>query len=378
MFYLYFLFQLIGIMILSPIRWSINLIVRQLWEPFEFNHKVFKEEPKEYLEPYANRLKEKLIGNIDKITKAGDSAKFVSMLLVATNDEKVKKAFKSYVKDGKFYRKVGQITKKAFSGDMFAGYSYALLHLFYGREFEKDKNFRNEIIKTFENSLFRKPYLQLKSHSETSDRGYLLRWFFMNAGHFLAILVLLQLLYRLTKKRKYQVYYYLIFPIAAIDILINPTFAIRYKNYRYMQWYYVHSNFLYYYTLYKLTHNPIYMYAMKFIYNRFYFNPEFAALLEADVKIPFLYMTDYTHQSKEENQKAEKIFAKRTVKNLKNLLRGKPAEYEEYTQILPPRVRKNDYQWEKAMDWNQWKETELSGIDFLHIYYLGEKYIWIF
>ncbi|WP_456400121.1 hypothetical protein [Persephonella sp.] len=378
MFYTYFLFQLFLIVLLSPIRWTINLIVRQLWEPFEFNRKVFKEDPKEYLKPYADKLKEKLIGNIDKITRAGDSAKFISILLVATNNEKVKNAFKSYVKDGKFYRKPGQITKKAFSGDMFAGYSYALLHLFYRREFESDLYFKKEIIEALDNSIFQKPYLQLKSYSKTADRGYLLRCFFMNAGHFLPVLVSLQLLYKLTEKRKYKVYYYLIFPIAAIDILINPTFAIRYKNYRYMQWYYVHSNFLYYYTLYKLTSNPIYMYALKFIYNRFWFNPEFAALMEKDPDTPLLYMTDYTHQSKEENQKAERILTKRKVKNLKNILRRKPAEYEEYTQILPPRARKNDYQWEKAMDWNEWKETELSGIDFLHIFYLGEKYIWVF
>jgi hypothetical protein len=92
--------------------------------------------------------------------------------------------------------------------------------------------------------------------------------------------------------------------------------------------------------------------------------------------IPHLHLIDYTFQSKEENQKAKSIYQKRKVKNLKNIIRRKKADYEEFTQVLPPRARKNDYQWEKSMDWNEWKETELSGIDFLHVYYLLEKNGW--
>ena len=375
MFYLYFISQLLGIILLSPIRWGINFLVRFLWTDFKFNISNLKHSPKTNISEFAKQTRERLISNLDKIVYAGDSAKFISMLLVATDDEKVYKTFKSYIKDGKFYRKPGLITKKSFSGDMFAGYSYALLHLLYRRKLDEDIEFKNELIKAFQSAIFEKPYLQFKSYSKTADRGYLLRWFFMNAGHFLPLLTLLQLQYRLTKAKKYLALYYLIFPVAFIDILINPTFAIRKGKYRYMQWYYVHSNFLYYYTLYRLTSNPIYKYAMKFIYNRFWFNPEFAAIMGV-VDIPELHLFDYTYQSEAENKKANVQFRKRKVKNIKDILRRRPAEYEEFEEILPPRARKNDYQWEKAMDWNEWKETELSGIDFLHVYYLLEKRGW--
>ncbi|SNZ08869.1 hypothetical protein SAMN06265182_1402, partial [Persephonella hydrogeniphila] len=47
--------------------------------------------------------------------------------------------------------------------------------------------------------------------------------------------------------------------------------------------------------------------------------------------------------------------------------RGRDAEYEEYEYIVPPRFRKNDYQWEKALDQTEWKDTPLAGIDFLHV-----------
>ncbi|SNZ07679.1 hypothetical protein SAMN06265182_0963, partial [Persephonella hydrogeniphila] len=47
--------------------------------------------------------------------------------------------------------------------------------------------------------------------------------------------------------------------------------------------------------------------------------------------------------------------------------RGRDAEYEEYEYIVPPRFRKNDYQWEKALDQAEWKDTPLAGIDFLHV-----------
>ncbi|RUM51121.1 MAG: hypothetical protein DSY47_00090 [Hydrogenothermus sp.] len=327
----------------------------------KLNHKA-----KVNLKEFAKQTRERLINNIEDLVFHGDSAKFLSLLLVSTNDEKVLKAFKSYIKDGKFFRKPGVITKKAFSGDMFAGYSYALLDLFYKRELDKDPEFKNELIKVLENSIFKKPYFQIKSYSKTADRGYLIRWFFANAGHFLPVLTLLQLLWRLTRKRKYLLFYYAIFPIAALDIIINPTFAIRFKNYRYMQWYYIHSNFLYYQTLFKMTGNPVYLYGMKFMHRRFPFNPEFAAVM-GDFETAYMHLTDYTYQSKEHNKKAELKFKKRIVKNLKDVIRRRPAEYEEFTEILPPRTRKNDYQWEKSMDWNEWKDTPLAGIDFLHV-----------
>ncbi len=375
MFYLYFFLQYLGILLLSPIRWSLNFAVRFLWTGFTFNISNLKHSPKTNLSDFAEQTKERLISNIDKIIYAGDSAKFVSILLVATDSDKVCQAFKSYIKDGKFYRKPGIITRKNFSGDMFAGYSYALLHLLYRRKIDEDAEFKEELIKAFQSAIFEKPYLQFKSYSETSDRGYLLRWFFANAGHFLPLLTLLQLQYRLTKEKKYLALYYIVFPIAFVDILVNPTFTVRIKNYRYMQWYYVHSNFLYYYTLYKLTSNPVYKYAMKFIHERFWFNPEFAAIMGA-IDIHELHLFDYTYQSEAENKKANVQFRKRKVKNIKDILRRRPAEYEEFEEILPPRARKNDYQWEKAMDWNEWKETELSGIDFLHVYHLLEKKGW--
>ena len=375
MFHLYFVIQFLVIVLLSPVRWGINLLVRNLWTDFKFDISNLKDPPKMSISEFAKQTRDRLISNLDRIIYAGDSAKFISMLLVATDDEKVYKAFKSYVKNGKFFRKPGIITKKAFSGDMFAGYSYALLHLLYRRKLDEDIEFKNELIETFKNSLFKKPYFQFKSHSKTSDRGYLFRWFFANAGHFLPFLTLLQLQYKLTKEKKYLVLYYLISPIAFVDILINPTFAIRKGKYRYMQWYYVHSNFLYYYTLFRLTGNPVYKYAMDFIHKRFWFNPEFSILLGYDA-VPKWCLIDYTYQSKKEHYLVEKIFPKRKVKNIKDIIRRRPAEYEEFTQILPPRTRKNDYQWEKAMDWNEWKETDLSGIDFLHVYYFLERRKW--
>ena len=113
MLYVYFFLQLIILSLLSPFRWGFNFVVRNLWMNLKFNVSNPKHTPKTELSKFAKQTRKKLVANIDEITRAGDSAKFVSMLLVATNDKNVLEVFKSYIKDGKFFRKPNLITKKA-------------------------------------------------------------------------------------------------------------------------------------------------------------------------------------------------------------------------------------------------------------------------
>ena len=369
-FTVYFLFYLLGIILLSPVRWTINLIARHLFTPFRYKTEIFDNTLKD-LGAAAFKIHEKLKENIEKIKQRGDSAKFVGLWYVATRDKEVLELLKEYVKGGVFHRKPGQKTKKNFSGDMFAGFSYAVMHAYFSRDI--DEEFKKDLLKALKSSIFEKPYLTLKSNSEKQDRGYLLRPFFMNAGHFLPLLTALQLLIKLDDSKKnrivYRLLYGLVLLVAAPDMIINPTFFIREGKLRYAQWYYVHSCFLYYRVLYTLTGNPIYRRAFRFIYKRFPFNPDFAGL-EGDKEAVKLWLNDYLSSDKS-NPYAQ---MKQTVYNLKDLVRRKPAEYKEYPFILPPRFRKNDYQWEKALDQDEYKETELSGIDFLHAYYLLKRW----
>jgi len=346
MFYLYLFLHTFIIVLLSPIRWSLNTIVRFTWKPaFQFKPELFKntDVSLDDLEKKADEIHNNLKKNINKIKNAGDSVKFISIWYVATGDKDVLDLIKKYIKDGKLNRKADTTTNKNFSGDMWAGLSYMLTEMYFSREIDIEKDFKEEIIKALDNALFEKPYLIFKSNSRKQDRGYLLRWFFANSGHFLPILILLQLMYKLTRKRKYLYLYHAIFPVAAIDILINPTFAVALGRNQYLQWYYIHSNFLFYYSLYRLTGSRIYKYALNFLYKRFWFNPDFAGLL-GKKNIVLLWAKDY-------------------------ILR-KATEY--YSKvIIPPRCRRNDYQWEKALNGNEYKyNSHLAGIDFLHLIYL--------
>jgi len=358
MFYLYFLSQLIGIILLSPLRWTLNFVVRFLWKDIKFDFSVFKSEPSTSIHKYTELIKLKLKSNINKIIKHGDSAKFVSLL--ALYDDDFIPAFKGYIKDCKFYRKQYIKDKGNFSGDMFAGYSYAFYRLYL--KCKLDKEFIGNFKCVLEKSLFDEPYLTFKSECDKYDRGYLLRWFFGNAGHFLPLLTTLQLLHLLTKEVKYKALYWLVFPIAFVDILVNPTFFIRIGNLRYSQWYYVHSNWLYYRTLYTITKSWIYKYALSFIKRRFWFNPEFTS----DCSILYLWLTDYTHRNKKPKSiPIEKI----KVYNIKDLIRRKKKPYYyEYTKIVPPRFRWNDYQWEKDLLSDEWNYSILSGIDYIVVY----------
>ena len=315
------------------------------------------------LEISAKEIHERLLKNIDRIKQKGDSAKFVGLWYVATGDKEVLKLLKEYIKGGIFHRKPGQKTKKNFSGDMFSGIVYAEV---FGNT---DKEFKKGLLKALKSSIFEKPFLTLKSNSENIDRGYLLRPFFMNAGHFLPLLTALQLLIKLDCSRKnrliYRLMYALVLTVAAPDIIVNPTFFIRIGKFRYEQWYYVHSCFLYYYVLYTLTKNHLYKRAFRFIYKRFPFNPDFAGF-EGIKDVVKLWLNDYLSQDKINPYK----HTKQTVYNIKNLIRKKPAKYKEYSFILPARFRKNDYQWEKALNNDEYNLSVLSGIDFLHAYYL--------
>jgi len=101
MFYAYFLFQLFLIILLSPIRWTINLTARFLWKPeFKFKPELFKSSDKN-LKEHANQIHEELKTKIEKIKNAGDAVKFISIWYVATKDKEVLELVKSYIKDGK-------------------------------------------------------------------------------------------------------------------------------------------------------------------------------------------------------------------------------------------------------------------------------------
>ncbi len=364
MFYIYFLSQMLFLIILSLVRWTINTVARFLWEPFEFDESLFKQKEKEDLKEHYQKIRARLIKNIETIEIRGDSAKFVGLWVASENTKETEKLFKSYVKDGYFLRKPGypEENTKSFSGDMWAGYFAGLVSLYYRRTIDED--YKKELIKAIDNAIFTRPFFQFKTPNGKGNRGYLLRWFFMNAGHFLPLLSMCEIAYKLTRNKKYKLLYLAVLPVAFIDILIYPTFFIRFKRLRYSQWYYVHSNFTYYYYLYKLTGNPIYRYGYKFIYKRFYFNPEFAALT-GNKEIALLFLKDYTHKNKEPIP-VEQI----RVKNLKDLIRGKKADYLEFKKILPPRVIQNDYLWEKPFNEIQYYETPLAGIDFIRVYSL--------
>jgi len=371
MFYLYLFLHTFIIVLLSPIRWSLNTIVRFTWKPaFQFKPELFKntDVSLDDLEKKADEIHNNLKKNINKIKNAGDSVKFISIWYVATGDKDVLDLIKKYIKDGKLNRKADTTTNKNFSGDMWAGLSYMLTEMYFSREIDIEKDFKEEIIKALDNALFEKPYLIFKSNSRKQDRGYLLRWFFANSGHFLPILILLQLMYKLTRKRKYLYLYHAIFPVAAIDILINPTFAVALGRNQYLQWYYIHSNFLFYYSLYRLTGSRIYKYALNFLYKRFWFNPDFAGLL-GKKNIVLLWAKDYIKKP----DRCEKIWRENVAefKNLKDLLRLRKATEYYSKVIIPPRCRRNDYQWEKALNGNEYKyNSHLAGIDFLHLIYL--------
>ncbi len=369
MFYLYFVLQYFLLILLSPIRWLINLTARFLWDDFNFDlSKFIKVDPKEIIE-FAEKTEEKLLNSIDEIGKHGDGCKFVGMWRAVSDKEEVDNLFKSYVKDGLFLRKPKNPAleeKGNYSGDMWAGYVYGLTNMYLKGELQKDKEYVKELKKAIDKALFNKPYLQFKSHYKKIDRGFLFRWFFSNAGHFLPILSMTEIAYKITGKLKYKILYLLIFPLAFFDIVINPTFAIRKGKYRYMQWYYVHSCFIKYWSLYQLTKNPVYKYSMNFIYKRFWFNPDFAKLMKKKF-ITYVWASDYTKQSITEHNKINALFKKQKVKNIKNILRRKPADYEEYTEIIPPRFRRNDYQWEKPLNEAEFNNSHVSGVEFLHI-----------
>jgi len=89
MFYLYFFLQLLGIALLSPVRWAVNFFVKYMWKDFEVDLKKFKIQHKTDLQTYAEQIKERIIKNLDKIMLSGDSAKFIAMLTVSSDDEKV-------------------------------------------------------------------------------------------------------------------------------------------------------------------------------------------------------------------------------------------------------------------------------------------------
>ncbi|SNZ11931.1 hypothetical protein SAMN06265182_2138, partial [Persephonella hydrogeniphila] len=157
MFYLYFALQYFLIVLLSPIRWTVNLIVRNLWEPYKFKKDLFNQSPDlslDLLKEEAKKIHENLKSNIENIKNRGDSAKFVSIWWVATRDPDVYNLLKSYVSNGKFYRKPGKTTRKSFSGDMLAGFLYALTEMWFSRDLDNDKQFAEELIKAFKASLF--------------------------------------------------------------------------------------------------------------------------------------------------------------------------------------------------------------------------------
>ncbi|WP_457641442.1 hypothetical protein [Persephonella sp.] len=358
----FFLTYLLFLLITAPVRLTINFIARHLFQKFKFKPELFDTKEKD-LGISAKAIHERLLKNIDRIKTKGDSAKFVGLWYVATGDKEVLKLLKEYVKGGIFHRKPGQTTDKNFSGDMFSGIAYAEV---FGNT---DEEFKKDLLKALKSSIFEKPFLTLKSSSNKIDRGYLLRPFFLNAGHFLPILTALQLLIRLDDSKKnrviYRLMYALVLTIAAPDIIVNPTFFIRIGKFRYEQWYYVHSCFLYYRVLYTLTKNPLYRRAFRFIYERFPFNPDFAGF-EGVEYIVMLWLNDYLSGDKINPFK----HSKQTVYNIKDLIRRKPAKYKEYSFILPARFRRNDYQWEKALNNDEYNLSVLSGIDFLHAYYL--------
>jgi len=110
---------------------------------------------------------------------------------------------------------------------------------------------------------------------------------------------------------------------------------------------------------------------MDFIYGRFWFNPDFAGLI-SDKDMVLLWAEDYTKKP----DRCQKIWEENITefKNLKNMLRfRKSTEY--YSKVvIPPRCRRNDYQWEKALNGNEYNySSHLAGIDFLHLIYLLEK-----
>lgn len=374
MWIFYFFLNCLGIIFLSPIRWSVNLIVRFLFKKdiLELDEGLFKKEPAKDLKDYAKEAHEELLSKIDKMKYNSDAVKFISLWYAATKDKKVFDFINKYItEDGYFLRTLdGRESKRGnFSGDMYAGLSYMITRMY----MDKDENLTKEFVQKFEKAIKKtltdKPYGVFKSKGfDEIDRGYFFKWFFSTAGHFLPYMITMKLLYKLTGKIRYNLLYFLVFPVVMVDILIDPTFVILTNKLVYLQWYFIHSNFLYYYSLYNLTENPLYKYGMWFIYKRFPYNPDFAGLYAKDEKMLKIWLRDYTHQF--ETVKTDESLYKDLIHIKKTFKSKKIVKERVYTRILPPRCRNNDYQWEKELNSQHNKYSVFNKIDYLHAYRL--------
>ena len=283
-YYLFvFLFLLVDIVVLQPVKVIASLIIRCLWWP-SFKVTNTYDKNTEYNEiksiKYANFIKKVKNYDHSALLEDGDGFKFLSYLYTVEkyagyNNNKLNDDLKSYMDEhgvigrhpvGNEKRK----TAKCFSGDMLSGLLYYMSYdlMINNSKDDIDKRIFNidiNILKTFFfNTIFgmkdwkgrfKMPFRfeTPNEEEESDDRGSIYPIYTM-APNMVRLLAFVKCAYLYTKEKKYNFLYWILRIFYFPMLLVNPgDYAIFMGRVSAIMWFTSHSYMLHHTSLYLLT-----------------------------------------------------------------------------------------------------------------------------
>ena len=372
MFWVWLVKEVFLFLLATPLRFLFTLACLFLWKPaFRFNPNTLKDngDPESKYKSFVKNFNPRDYA----LSASSDQAKFLGMFLAVHPSEENKELLLSYITpDYYFTRKIGK-RHGTWSGDMTAGWLYALTSYLRDR-LVTEEDF-DKVERAYRKAFFEKPYCQHHSFNGKFDRGFLFRWWFTGPD-FVVLLAVLTVLKTFGKDKRWKLLYYLFrllsFPWA--DLL--PEASVQRGRFFWISWYAAHSKAVLAKAVLNVDpSNGLFKKVLTNVYRKHgFYNPDIVALYcshfgwtEKDKDFVERWLRDYT-EVKERKPVEQTRFI-----HLKYLFKRRSLKKSEVVmskEILPTSMRHNEYLWEK--DALRMSYGEKSFLDFAHLYRLWE------